>query len=87
MKIVLRCLVGIIVTAMIAWGVGALYYAPLFSEKWRAIAAGGFAAMTALAFAFLPRHGRTLAGFFVVFAVLVGLVLRICRFERSRLAA
>ncbi|MGE5818435.1 MAG: DUF4105 domain-containing protein [Deltaproteobacteria bacterium] len=77
MKIVLRCLVGIIVTAMTAWGVGVLYYAPLLPEKWRAIAAGGYAAMTALAFAFLPRRGGTLAGFLIVFALLVVLFLNI----------
>jgi hypothetical protein len=77
MKIVLRCLLGIIVIAMTAWGAGVLYYSPLVPEKWRAIAAGAYAAMTALAFAFLPRRGRTLTGFLIVFAVLVALFLNI----------
>ena len=77
MKIVLRCLAGIIVTAMTAWGVGVLYYSPLAPERWRAIAAGAYAAMTALAFVLLPRRGRTLAGFLIVFAVLVVLFLNI----------
>jgi len=77
MKIVSRCLAGIIVTAMTAWGVGLLYYSPLVPEKWRAIAAGAYAAMTVLAFAFLPRRRRTLAGFLIVFAVLVVLFLNI----------
>ena len=71
MKIVLRCLVGIVVMAMTVWGAGALYYAPLLPEKWRALAAGAYAAITACGFAFLPRRGRTLTVFLIVFAVLV----------------
>jgi Domain of unknown function (DUF4105) len=77
MKIMLRLLAGIIVTAMAAWCAGLLYYSPLVPEKWRAFAAGAYAAMTILAFMFLPRRGRTLAGFLVVFAVLVALFLNI----------
>lgn len=77
MKIVLRCLVGVIVTGMTVWGAGALYYSTLVPEKWRVIAAGGYAALTVLAFVFLPRRGRTLAGFLIVFAVLVALFLNI----------
>ena len=71
MKIVLRCLAGIIVTAMTIWGAGALYYAPLLPQAWRAIAAGGYAAITVLAFVFLPRRGLALLGSFIVFAILV----------------
>ena len=77
MKIILRCLLGIIVIGITAWCVGALYYSPLLPEKWRAIAAIGYAAITLLAFAFLPRRGRTLAGFLIVFAVLVVLFFQI----------
>ena len=77
MKILLRCLVGVIVTAMTVWGAGALYYSPLVPEKWRPVAAGGYAAVTALAFVFLPRRGRTFAGCLIVFAVLVALFLNI----------
>jgi hypothetical protein len=77
MKIVLRCLLGVIVTGMTVWGVGALYYSPLVPEKWRPIAAAGYAAITVLAFVFLPRRGRTLTAFLIVFAVLVALFLNI----------
>ena len=77
MKIILRCLVGVIVTGITAWGAGALYYSPLLPEAWRAIAAGGYAALTVLAFVFLPRRGRTLSGFLIVFAVLVALFFQI----------
>ena len=70
-------LIGIVVAGMTAWCAGALYYSPILPEAWRAIAAGGYAALTVLAFLFLPGRGRTLAGFFVAFAVLVGLFFRI----------
>jgi hypothetical protein len=77
MKIVLRCLLGIIVAAMTAWCAGVLYYSPLVPERWRAFAAGAFAAVAALAFVLLPRRGRTLVGFLAVFAVMVVLFLSI----------
>ena len=77
MKFILRCLLGVIITGMAVWCVGMLYYSPLLQLEWRAIAATAFAAMTVLAFVLLPRRGRTLAGFLVVFAVLVGLFLNI----------
>jgi hypothetical protein len=54
-----------------------LYYAPLVPERWRAIAAGGYAVITVFAFLFLPRRGRTFACFLIVFAVLVALFLNI----------
>ena len=77
MKIVLRCLSGVIVTGMTVWGVGALYYSPLVPEKWRPIAAAGYAAITALAFVFLPRRGRTVLGSVFVFGILVILFFQI----------
>ena len=77
MKIILRCLIGILVTGMTVWCVGALYYSTLLPQEWRPIAAAAFAAMTVLAFWFLPRRGRTLAGFLIVFAALVVLFLSI----------
>ena len=77
MKIVLRCLLGVIVTVMTAWGAGALYYAPLVPEKWRPVTAGGYAAFTALAFVFLPRRGRTVLGSVFVFGILVILFFQI----------
>jgi len=63
--------------AMTLWAVGMLYFSPLLPESARAIAGGGFAVLTILAFVFLPRRGRTLLGFIAVFAILVGLFLRI----------
>jgi hypothetical protein len=68
---------GVIVSAMTAWSAGVLYYSPLVPERWRAIAAGGYAVITVFAFLFLPRRGRTFAGFLIVFAVLVALFLNI----------
>ena len=56
---------------MTIWGAGALYYAPLLPQAWRAIAAGGYAAITVLAFVFLPRRGLTLLGSVGVFGILV----------------
>jgi Domain of unknown function (DUF4105) len=77
MKLALRVLIGIAVTAMTIWGVGALYYSPMVPEAWRSVAAGGYAALTASAFLFLPRRRRTLVGFLVVFAVLMVLYFEI----------
>jgi Domain of unknown function (DUF4105) len=77
LKIVLRCLLGVIVTGMTVWGVGALYYSPLVPEKWRPVAAVGYAAITALAFVFLPRRGRTVLGSVFVFGILVILFFQI----------
>jgi hypothetical protein len=68
---------GVIVSAMTAWSAGLLYYSPLVPERWRGIAAGGYAVITVFAFLFLPRRGRTFAGFLIVFAVLVALFLNI----------
>jgi Domain of unknown function (DUF4105) len=56
-----------------AWGVGALYYADLLAPR---VAAVTFAAATVLAFALLPWR-RALAGFLVVFFLLVAWWLRI----------
>jgi len=77
MRTVGGIVVGLVVAAMTLWVVGMLYFSPLLPERVRAIAAGGFAALTILAFLFLPRRGRTLLGFVVVFALLVFLYFRI----------
>jgi Domain of unknown function (DUF4105) len=77
MRTVGGIVVGLVVAAMTLWAVGMLYFSPLLPERVRAIAAGGFAALTILAFLFLPRRGRTLLGFVVVFALLVFLYFRI----------
>ena len=77
MKIAIRILFAVIVTAMTIWGAGALYYSPLLPEKLRALAAVSYAGLTLFAFLLLPRRGRTLLGFLAVFALLVVLYFRI----------
>ena len=62
---------------MVLWSAGALYYAPLLPEDWRAAAAGTFATLNVLAFLFLPRRGRTAIVVAGLFAILVVLFLRI----------
>jgi hypothetical protein len=71
MKILLRCLLGMVVVAMTAWGAGVFYYSPLLPEKWRAVAAGSYVAISILAFAFVPRRGRALVASICVFVILV----------------
>jgi Domain of unknown function (DUF4105) len=76
-KIAICILAGIIVVAMTVWGAGVLYYSPLLPERLRALAAGGYVALTILAYLFLPRRGRTLLGSAAVFALLVLLYFQI----------
>jgi uncharacterized protein DUF4105 len=60
-----------VVAGMTLWGAGAIYYSPIPGGAFRTALAIAFAAGTALAFLVLPRRGRTLLGFAVVFAVLM----------------
>ena len=62
---------------MTIWGMAMLYFSPLLAEQWRALAAGAYAALTLLAFLFLPRRGRTLLISLCAFALLVFLFFRI----------
>jgi len=77
MRILGRILIGLVLIAATLWTVGMLYLSPLLPETARAAAAIGFAVLTVLAFLFLPRRGRTLLGFVVVFAIFVLLFFRI----------
>jgi hypothetical protein len=77
MKITLRILVGAGIIAITLWGVGMLYFSPLLPEAWRPIGAVAYAALTLLAFLFLPRRRRTLLGSVCAFALLVFLFFRI----------
>jgi hypothetical protein len=77
MRIALRLFVGVVISAITVWGVGALYFSPLLPTEWRAIGAGGYALITILLFLFLPRRERTAALSAFVFAILVVLFLRI----------
>ena len=77
MRTVVHFLAGIVVALMTAWGAGAIYYSPLPGELFRTVLAGAFVVATLLAFLLFPRRRRTLFGFIVLFAVLVGLWLQI----------
>ena len=77
MRIFLNILLGITMTAITLWGVGALYFSPLLPARWRAFAAASYGTATILAFALLPWPGRTAIAALAIFAVLVILFLRI----------
>ena len=77
MKVLVRILLGILIAGMTAWGAGAIYYSPLPGEILRATLAGGFVIATALAFILLRNRRRTLIGFLIAFAILVGLFFQI----------
>lgn len=77
MRIVGRLLAGLVVAGMTAWSAGALFYSGPGGPRTRAVLAAVCMAATALAFVLLPRRGRTLAGFVVVFAALVAWWLHI----------
>lgn len=77
MKVAIGILIGVIVTAMTIWGAAMLYFAPLLPDRWRPLAAGAYAAVTLIAFVFLPRRRRTLLVSVCVFAILVVLFFRI----------
>ena len=62
--------VGLVVAGMTAWAAAAIHYAPL-PPALRTALTILFPAGTVLAFGFLPRRSRTLAGFLVVFAAVV----------------
>jgi len=76
MRTVLRwlglILVGLIVVLVTAWCAGAFYYSGPGGARMRTILAIAFPVATLLAFAALPRRGRTLTGFLVVSAVVIG---------------
>ena len=72
---VLRCagvfICAAVVLLMTAWGALAIWYSNLSESYVRTGLAGLYALATLLAFVFLPRRRRTLAGFLVVFAGIV----------------
>jgi hypothetical protein len=76
-KIAARILIGVVVTALTIWGAAMFYFSPLLAEPWRAFAAGAYAAITLLAFLFLPRRRRTLLISLCAFALLVFLFFQI----------
>jgi hypothetical protein len=74
---VVAVLAGVFVVLATAWAAGALYYSDLPGSTLRAVLAAGFVLATALAFLLLPNRARTLAGFLVVFVLLVVWWMRI----------
>src|SRR4030095_7367048 len=64
-------LLGLVVTGMTLWGMGALYYSPLPTPLREGLAAA-FGLATAGAFLGLAHRRRTLLGFVLVWGVLVG---------------
>ena len=72
-----QIILGILLAGLLLWSAGALYYAPLLPEAWRAPAAVTLVLLTVLAFLFLPRRGRTAIVAACAFALLVGLFFRI----------
>ena len=77
MTLLLNISLGIIIAATTLWGVGTLYFSPLFPTKWRALAAASYGVASILAFAIVPYPGRTAIAALAVFAILVILFLRI----------
>jgi hypothetical protein len=75
MRTVLRwiglILLGLIVILLTAWCAGALYYSGPGGARTRTILAIAFPLATLLAFAVLPRRGRTLTGFLVLAVVVI----------------
>jgi hypothetical protein len=76
-RVFLNILLGITITAITLWGVGALYFSPLLPAQWRTFAAASYGAATILVFALLPWPDRTAIAALAVFAILVILFLRI----------
>ena len=68
---VVAVLVGLVVVVMTAWAARRDLLLGPPGARLRAALAIGFVVATGLAFLLLPRRRRTLAGFLVVFALLV----------------
>ena len=77
MAIFFNILLGITITAITLWGVGACYFSPLLPARWRAFAAASYGTASVLAFALLPSPGTTAIAALAIFAVSVILFLRI----------
>ena len=77
MRVFINILLGITITAITLWGVGALYFSPLLPARWRTFAAATYGTATIVAFALLPSPARTAIAALAIFAVLVILFRRI----------
>ena len=63
--------VSLVVSAVIAWVAGAMYYGSPRGSRLGGVLPAAFVAATVLAFLLLPHRRRTLAGFFILFAGVV----------------
>lgn len=75
-RIVGYTLLALLIAGMTAWMYGAIYYSEPLPASLRTVLAPLLAIGVALAFAILPRRRRTLAGFLVLFALVVVWFLR-----------
>ena len=76
-KIAGRILIGIIVTGISIWTVGALYYSPILGQEWRAIAAVTYAVIVITSLLFLARSRRALLLPVIAFALVLALFFRV----------
>lgn len=77
MKIAARILLGLAVAGMTVWGVGAIYYAPVFAPTVRFGIAALFVLAVILAFLLVANRARALVGFLLAFALMVALYFQI----------
>ncbi|TMA93347.1 MAG: DUF4105 domain-containing protein [Deltaproteobacteria bacterium] len=61
---------------MTIWAVGALYYSPILPEKWRTLAAGGYAAIIIVSMLFLARSRAFLVPV-IAFALVLALFFQV----------
>jgi Domain of unknown function (DUF4105) len=76
-KIAARILLGLAVAGMTVWGVGAIYYAPVFAPTVRFGIAALFVLAVILAFLLVANRARALVGFLLAFALMVALYFQI----------
>ena len=76
-KIAGRFLIGIIVAAISIWAAGALYYAPILGEGWRAIAAGSYAVIVIISMLFLARNRSAFLLPVITFALVLALFFQV----------
>jgi len=75
-KIALRILAIVTSAGMTIWAVGALYYSPILPEKWRTLAAGGYAAIIIVSMLFLARSRAFLVPV-IAFALVLALFFQV----------
>jgi Domain of unknown function (DUF4105) len=76
-KIAGSILAAIIVIGISIWAVGALYYSPILTEEWRALAAGSYAAVIIFSMLFLARSRRAFVLPVIAFAVVLAFFFQV----------